>query len=259
MVIILIMNLLSGFSLMPWIAGIGWLVLSPKCDYYRVQDAYNRANQEVFEPDPRDPRATPTRVTSNFGLTISPSPDWNLRDRDIISPDESSIPPLFNYARVLPWSRAVYVTALFYRAASRKWNSGIGLDGQPITGHVHGDAPRECRLGSRDQIASYCLPDDHEYSSAKVFWPPGVLFNVVVASLMSLQLQWATTGAAFLVFFFTPTAVSDLLRLIANLLKICPLRDLDAVHSRSCCTGRYLPSYGPFWCYLAYWITMQII
>lgn len=186
---------------------IGWLVLSPRCDYGRVHDAYHRANRQVFVADSDDPLAAPTQVTCNFGLTIRPSPEWKLDGRNVASPDELRIPPVFNYARIFPWYQNVYLTFLIYRAAWRKSNRHIGVDGKHISGNVRNGFPREGRLGTRDQIVRYCRPDDREYLG-DVLWPRGLFFNMIVASLMSLQLQWGTTGAAVLVLWFTPTIVS---------------------------------------------------
>ena len=186
---------------------VGWLVLSPKCDYKRVHDAYHKANRQVFVADSEDRIAAPSYVTSNFGLTINPSPDW-LFGRDVASPDESRIPPVFNYARIFSWYRNVYLTNLSYRAAWRKSSNRVGVDGKHITGNVRTDVPRAGRLGTREQIIHYCRPDDRECTAASVLWPRGLLCNMIVASLMSLQLQWGTTGAAFLVVWFTPTVVS---------------------------------------------------
>ncbi|KAG9309679.1 hypothetical protein JVU11DRAFT_10351 [Chiua virens] len=183
---------------------VGWLVLSPKCDYKRVLDAYNKANRRAFVANLYDPSGPSTHVTSSFGLTITLNPYWKQRP-DIISPDEIRIPPIFNYARVWLWSQNAYMTSLFYRTAGEKSNRRIGVDDQPIPGSAHDDVPRESRLGNRDQIIRYCHPDNHEYSRSSVLWPPGMFRNMVVASLMALQLQWATTSAAILGLWFTPT------------------------------------------------------
>ena len=191
---------------------VGWLVLSPKCDNKRVNDAFHKANKHVFVADSQDPLAAPTRVTVNFGLIISPSPDWELRRRNITSPDESRIPPVFNYARTLPWSRTVYVVSLFYRAAWRKSNCRLAVDGQQIPGSTHNNVPRESRLGNREQIIQYCKPDHREDPGVDILWPRGVLSNMIVASFMSLLLQWGTTLAAVLAAYFTPTVVSSFLR-----------------------------------------------
>ena len=190
---------------------VGWLVLSPKCDYTRVHNAYDKASIQVFVADSHDPSAAPTHVTTNFGLTIASSPHRKFHDRNITSPDELRIPPVFNYARTLSWSRTVYVTSLYYRAAWRKSNHLVGVDGKHIPGNVRHGVPRGSRLGKRSQIIRYCYPDDHEYPEPNILWPRGVFFNMIVASLMSLQLQWGTTGAAILVAWFTPTVVSGLL------------------------------------------------
>ena len=187
---------------------VGWLVLSPKCDYKRVHEAYDKANRQVFVANFRDPGAASTHVTTNFGLTIASSPDWKLYHRNIASPDESRIPPVFNYSRTLSWSRTAYVTSLYYRAAWRKSNHRVGVDGRHIPGNVRNDVPRESRLGNRGQIICYCRPDYHEHPGPDILWPRGVFFNMIVASVMSLVLQWGTTGAAILVVWFTPTIVS---------------------------------------------------
>ncbi|KAG9309678.1 hypothetical protein JVU11DRAFT_10350 [Chiua virens] len=183
---------------------VGWLMLSPKCDYKRVLDAYDKANRRAFVADSHDPMAIPAHVTSNFGLTITPSPDWEPRP-NIISPDESRIPPIFNYARVWLWAQNVYVTSLFYRTAFEQSNRRIGVDGQRIPGSVRNDVPRDSRLGARDQVVQYCHPGNHEYPGSRVLWPRGIFYNTIVASLMALQLQWGTTSAAVLVVWFTPT------------------------------------------------------
>lgn len=186
---------------------VGWLVLSPKCDYDRVHDAYHKANRRVFVADSRDPIVASTHVTSNFGLTISPSPDWESHGSNVSSPDELRIPPVFNYARAISWSRNAYLTSLFYRTAWRKSNrEHVGVDDKRFLGNVPNHVPRGSRLGTRDQIIRYCRP---EYPSADVLWPRGLFFNMIVASLMSLQLQWGTTGAAVLVVWYTPTVVSS--------------------------------------------------
>ena len=54
---------------------MGWLVLSPKCDYDRVSKAYRKANKHVVVADPGKSAEPATGVTTKFGLTISPTPD----------------------------------------------------------------------------------------------------------------------------------------------------------------------------------------
>ena len=212
---------------------VGWLVLSPKCDYDRVHEAYHKANKQAFVTDSRDLTAAPTHVTWNFGLTISPCPDWKLYHRNITSPDESRIPPVFNYARTLSWSRAAYVTSLYYRAAWRKSSYRVGVDGQQIPGNIHNGVPRQSRLGNREQIIRYCTPGRHEYPGVDVLLPRGVIFNMVVASLMSLQLQWGTTFGAILAAWFTPTTVSSFMRRGDPPTHYCHRRGSDAVLSHT--------------------------
>ena len=105
-----------------------------------------------------------------------------------------------------------HVVSLFYRAAWRKSNCRLAVDGQQIPGSTHNNVPRESRLGNREQIIQYCKPDHREDPGVDILWPRGVLSNMIVASFMSLLLQWGTTLAAVLAAYFTPTVVSSFLR-----------------------------------------------
>ncbi|KAG9309680.1 hypothetical protein JVU11DRAFT_10352 [Chiua virens] len=170
---------------------VGWLILCPKCDYGRVLDAYDKANKKAFVADTHNPAGAPTHVAFDFGLTITSN--------------ESRTPPIFNYARVWLWAQNVYITSLLYRAAYEKSNCRIGVDGA-IPGSVRNDVPRECRVGNHEQIIQYCHSAYHTNPQApSILWPPGIFYNIVVASLMALQLQWGTTCAALLMVWFTPT------------------------------------------------------
>jgi len=211
---------------------IGWLVLSPKCDYDRVHASYNKANERVLEANSPDLAPDLTPVTINYGLTIGSSEEWKSRfyDRNITSPDEARIPPIFNYARTLSWSRTAYMTSLFYRIAWHKASHRIGVDGTRIVGDMRNEVPRGSRLGNRDQIINYCHPD---HPGVNVLWPRGVLFNMVVASLMSLQLQWGTTISAILTSWFTPTIVSSSIRRDDSLTQYQHPRGSDAVLLRT--------------------------
>ncbi|KIJ64175.1 hypothetical protein HYDPIDRAFT_28618 [Hydnomerulius pinastri MD-312] len=181
---------------------IGWLLLSPKCDADRVHIAYKKANKNAVVADVRDPNKS-LSVTSNYGFTIDARPF----DNDTASPDELRTPPVFNYARTLSWSRSVYVTSLFYRAAWRRASrSQVAVD--PAVAFQ--DTPNNevlpgNRRGNRAQVIHYCQPQSHYPGDIR--WAPGVFFNMVVASLVSLVLQWGTTLAAFLVVWFTPTTM----------------------------------------------------
>ncbi|KAG9309682.1 hypothetical protein JVU11DRAFT_10354 [Chiua virens] len=148
---------------------VGWLILSPKCDYRRVLDAYNRANRRAFVAN--SVGITTTHVTANFGLTISPSPPWEQC---------TNIIPQMSLESLRSSTMREY-------GSSKKSNRRVGVDGKQFPGNVCNDVPRECRLGNLDQINNYCRP----------------------ASLMGLQLQWGTTSAALLGSWFTPTIVRN--------------------------------------------------
>jgi hypothetical protein len=61
------------------------------------------------------------------------------------------------------------------------------------------------RSGNRDEVDAYCQLLQNEVRST---WASGMVFRMFVASLLPLALQWATTGAAVLVVFYTPAVVS---------------------------------------------------
>ena len=187
---------------------VGWLILSPKCDYDRVCKAYHKANKRLVVPGSQGPPAHHTPPPTNLGLTISPCSEWaSYYPRNVTSPDELCTPPLFNYARALSWSRAVYVTSLYYRTAWQKSGYCATINDLHIPVDVHSDVLRENRPTAHDQIIQYCTPDCH----VNVLWPPRVIINMILASIMSLQLQWSTTFGAVLAAWFTPTIVSGFL------------------------------------------------
>ena len=223
---------------------VGWLVLSPKCDYNRVDAVFHKADRQMFVADSPDPSVPPTSITSNFGITITPSLEREFHNTNVTSPDESRIPPVFNYARALSWSRTVHAISLFYRAAWRKSSNRIGVNGEHIPWNIRDGVPPESRLGTPEETRGYCSPDDHELPGVDVLWPRGMFFNMIVASIMALQLQWATTAAAIIATWFTPTIVSGFQRRVDPLSRYHHPRDLDVVRSRTCYTGCSLPQCG---------------
>jgi hypothetical protein len=178
---------------------IGWLVLSPKCAYSRITHAYDRANEYI---DVADATRNPTRP--NPGLIVEPE------DEDLSSPDEARTPPFFNYSRALSWSRSVYIASLFYNAAWSRAQDNQAVDGSDWIGRNSADVPDEYRKGNRGQILDYCQP---EKNIEEIRWAPGIFKRMILASLVSLSLQWATTGAAVLAVWFTPTTVRNFLHL----------------------------------------------
>ncbi|KIJ64196.1 hypothetical protein HYDPIDRAFT_28639 [Hydnomerulius pinastri MD-312] len=171
---------------------VGWLVLAPKCAYGRVQHAFEQANQHIVVAN-----AERNALKPNSGITIDAF-------HNISSPDEARTPPIYNYSRALSWSRSAYITSLLYRSAWRKAQSQIRVDGSagwqtvPNSRAIH----ETNRQGNRAQVIAYCQP---ECNSEDIRWAPGIFSRMVLASLVTLALQWGTTGAAVLAVWYTPT------------------------------------------------------
>ncbi|KIK78703.1 hypothetical protein PAXRUDRAFT_163260 [Paxillus rubicundulus Ve08.2h10] len=173
---------------------VGWLVLSPKCAYGRIKHAYKRANEYIVVV--AQAKRNPTRP--NPGLVVEPE------DEDLSSPDEARTPPVFNYSRALSWSRSVYVASLFYDAAWSRAQDNRTVDNSDWNGGNSPDVPDEHRQGDRAQIIDYCQPKSN-INVDEIHWAPGVFKRMILASLVTLILQWGTTCAAVLAVWFTPT------------------------------------------------------
>jgi len=181
---------------------VGWLQLSPKCDYYRLQAAYDRADQHTRK-DMTDAYIATPPVPTRRALTIT------AKEEDVMSPDELLTPPVFNYSRSLRWASTAETTFLVFKVASEKAQSHIPVHFR--SDWVDSDDIKEVharnRRGSPQEIAMYCaLPNGMRRSH----WAPGVFTRMAVASCASLALQWGTVGAAFMVAWFTPTTVGFL-------------------------------------------------
>ncbi|KAG1902942.1 uncharacterized protein F5891DRAFT_978391 [Suillus fuscotomentosus] len=70
---------------------IGWLQLSPKCDFRRLQAAYSHADQHAHIGPAGAHMGTPS-ASAQRALTIT------AREKDVMSPDELLTPPVFNYS-----------------------------------------------------------------------------------------------------------------------------------------------------------------
>ena len=173
---------------------VGWLQLSPKCDYARVKRAMEHADDLAF-------------VATRGGIATRV---WEQSEKravfiameNFLSPDEDLTPPVYNYARVLPWSRSAEEVLDAFTMASKnarqrkpvkegaKWvNKRDSID--PVN-----------RSGNIFEVETYCqLPKRGP-------WASGMFSRMFLASLLPLMLQWATTGAAVLVVWFTPAVVS---------------------------------------------------
>ncbi|OJA11442.1 hypothetical protein AZE42_04578 [Rhizopogon vesiculosus] len=182
---------------------IGWLQLSPKCDFDRLQSAYERADRYTRGAASYSHLGIPPTSTRR-ALTIT------AQEEDVMSPDELLTPPVFNYSRSLQWASTANTIFLVFKVASEKTQNRIPV--QIGSDWVESDTPKDIhpsnRRGSPQEITEYCAqPVDAQRSH----WAPGVFTRMAVASCVSLALQCGTIGAAFVVAWFDPATVRFLI------------------------------------------------
>ncbi|KAG0696732.1 hypothetical protein DFH29DRAFT_1004329 [Suillus ampliporus] len=186
-------------SLWLWLIPIvvGWLQLSPKCDFDRLQAAYDRADRHTHTGPAGAHMRTPPAFTRR-ALTIT------AKEKDVMSPDEHLTPPVFNYARSLQWASTADTIFLLFEAASEKAECHIPVRfGSEWAESDTSEAIHPSnRHGSSEEIAMYCT---QPYGAQRSHWAPGVFTRMAVASCASLALQWGTVGAALIMAWFTPT------------------------------------------------------
>lgn len=180
-------------SLWLWLIPIvvGWLQLSPKCDFYRLEEAYERANQHTHTGCARMGTST---TSTQKALTIT------APDNDVSSPDELLTPPVFNYSRSFRWASTAHMMFLEFKAASEE--EGSEEEAQNFT-CVSFPIP----IQQSDSLETLHHPYPPTGKTFKEYsrWAPGMTIRIISASCASLALQWGTAGAALMTAWFTPT------------------------------------------------------
>jgi hypothetical protein len=176
---------------------VGWLRLSPKCDFKSLTRAYNRADEHARTGSTDVAAGTST----HRALTIT------AQDDEVKSPDELLTPPIFNYSRLLPWAKTADTVLQVFKAASNKADKNIpvkqsGLWASEPSGLKYAIHP-DNRSGTPEQIKAYCAIE----SAQHCHWAPGVFTRMAFASCVALALQWGTVGGAIIIEWFTPTTV----------------------------------------------------
>lgn len=200
-------------SIWLWLVPIvaGWLQIAPKIESARLADAMNRAN--ALAQVATDHAGV---VHNANALSRTDRAFWlATRGQDCGHPDELATAPIFNYARFLPWVQAVDQVANAYDNASAKMSRNIPVNRDQEWNETSTGANR---YGTLRQVVVYCRPVNKNGSDLQLeedslgnsppsssFWGPGVLERCFVASAMALTLQWATTGSAVVMLWFTPT------------------------------------------------------
>ena len=187
------------FWLLPVV--VGWMQISPKCDSDRLTAALRRTNAlaHIAPASPGVPAVPAEETTAERAFAIQ-----RLRPGSVYHDEECSA-PIYNYARFFSWVQAAEeVSSAFCNASER------ARQHQPVDpartwqakGARSGEIFPQNREGSVEQVEAYCSSADYVNRSR---WGPHVLSRSIVAGLLSLALQWATTGAAIIVAYFTPT------------------------------------------------------
>jgi hypothetical protein len=188
---------------------VGWLQLSPKCDFNRLQAAYDRADRHSLRTGVTDVHAGMLPASTRRALAIT------AKEEDVMSPDEYLTPPVFNYSRSLRWASTAETIRLMFKVASENARSvPFHLGSERVEFYTTRDTNGHESL---EGAAKYFAQPSKTQSS---HWAPGVFTRMAIASCASLALQWGTVGAALLVGWYTPTTVSFFLcacGLLANI------------------------------------------
>ncbi|KAJ7856660.1 hypothetical protein B0H14DRAFT_710056 [Mycena olivaceomarginata] len=176
---------------------IGWLQLGPKCDSGRLHRAIDRANAEAYVASDRGP-VPADEVSTDRAISLS-------KNTGRVHRDEQASPPVYNYARFLPWVQAAEEVYRVFDEASERAERHVSVDPQVpwvLEEKGPGKVRPENRRGTLAQVEAYV---HRARPVSRSHWGPGVFSRFFVSSLLALGLTWATTGAAVIVVWFTPT------------------------------------------------------
>ena len=188
-------------SLWLWLLPIvvGWLQLSPKCDSIRLNQAVERANCIAYVATPTSQPIKASSISGKRAITINPS------ELDEARLDERSTPPIYNYARFLPWVQAVVVVSNAFGIISERDHHHDPVD----PGTEWRDRNSETGGAvTASQVENYCLPRPGSlYHRPRPRWglDSSAVSRMFIASALALTLQWGTTSAAVIIVWFTPT------------------------------------------------------
>lgn len=195
---------------------VGWLLLSPKCDEGRLEDAMDRANKLLYVAT--DTGVVPARELPDGRRAMTL--DFNIDEDDpiaVLRTDERNTAPIYNYARFLPWVQSVETVFASFQAASIRCQQRESVDRREKWIDVEDDEKPDMRnrMGSSSQVTKYCSMASLRLPVKRSRWGPNVVSRIVTASLLALLLQWGTVGGAVIVVYYTPT-VGESLELSAS-------------------------------------------
>ncbi|KAG6810343.1 hypothetical protein H0H92_012349 [Tricholoma furcatifolium] len=197
-------------SLWIWLVAVvtGWLLISPQCDARHLRAAMEEANKIAYVATPsHGPVLASSQPSSRYAISLEQD------DGDSLFYDERCPVPIYNYARFLSWDHAVEeVFAMFHTAGERAGGHRSVDPGIPwVTDAQHPDGISATnRTGTQAQVEDYfqVATSSQQPSPARrtmQAWWIDVFLRILLASGAALFLQWSTTGAAFLIVWFTPT------------------------------------------------------
>ncbi|KAJ7447653.1 hypothetical protein FB451DRAFT_1290065 [Mycena latifolia] len=175
-------GLAVGFAWL-WLLAIltCYLNAGPRCDTQILRNAIHRANSKAYVAT-HTGHVVPIDSTSNQPAISLDPPGGPLRA------DEGRPSPIYNYTRLVSWSRSVLRVYAAFNAASRRAAHHI-----PPTG-------RE----SVEQLARY-IQYPRQSSGDLPHEIPGLRSRSFYASCMALGLTWGTIGSAILLDCSIPT------------------------------------------------------
>ncbi|KAJ6492048.1 hypothetical protein C8R45DRAFT_867557 [Mycena sanguinolenta] len=178
---------------------VGWLQISPKCDSERLNQALDRTNTIAYVATLQGEPLLASDKSDTYAICIR-----NDSHAGEIHRDEQNTPPIYNYARFLPWTLAVEDVYCAFREASKRSSSRqpVDPDRRWKNGNTNTIIHRSNRRGSQAQVTAYVTL---EPTTPQSRWGSGVGYRFLFAAFAALGLTWGTTGAAIVVAFFTPT------------------------------------------------------
>ncbi|KAF7368914.1 hypothetical protein MVEN_00217500 [Mycena venus] len=179
---------------------VGWLQISPKCDSERVHQAVDRANRLAYVATLDGDPILASKLSNKRAICLR-------KNSGEIRRDEQSTPPIYNYARFLPWTLAVEHVYYAFREASERSDNHQPVSGEGWeTGDKNTRVHHLNRRGSQAQVTAYVnLKPAEIFPKHRSRWGSGIVPRFLLAASVALCLTWGTTGAAILVAFFTPT------------------------------------------------------
>jgi hypothetical protein len=176
---------------------VGWLQLSPKCDSFRLHQAVDRANSIAYVANPTTQPIKAENFSKKRAIDIA------LSELDEARLDEHSTPPIYNYARFLPWVQAVVVVSDAFGIICERDHHHDPLD--PETEWRDRNSEGGDTL-TASQVESYSLPRPGSiYRGPSHKWglDSSALSRMFISSAVALTLQWGTTGGALIIVWFT--------------------------------------------------------